>query len=203
MTKKIISIAPQKGGTGKSTLTLQLSHCFSNGLNVAICDTDLQGSLLSLGIMADGIQVINMPEDTTELKNLSYDLILIDTPPYLSNILPQIFELSDYVLVPTKAGFFDCLAIRSTLALIENAMKIRPDLKAGIVFNMVKNNSNIATEIRVLANDFTIPVLNTTITDRVSYTRSVISGGIFKTNDEKAKNEITTLADEILIQLGI
>jgi chromosome partitioning protein len=42
----------------------------------------------------------------------------VDTPPYLSNRLNELFTYSDYVLVPTNAGFFDVMAIKSTLALI-------------------------------------------------------------------------------------
>ena len=41
------------------------------------------------------------------------------------------------------------------------------------------------------------------ITDRVSYTRSLLVGGILKTKDAKAKDEIINLADEVLNQMNI
>lgn len=199
----VITLAHQKGGVGKSTLTLNLSYCFSQGLKIAICDADLQGSLVSLGLMVDGISLIPIPSDFKDLRNQPFDLILVDTPPYLSNKLNDIFSCSDLILVPTRPSILDLMAIRSTLALIKQAMSINSDLKACIVFNMVKNSSNINSEIRSLTKDFTISVLKNSISDRVSFTRSIISGGVLQTNDEKAKSEIIGLADEILSHLGL
>ena len=48
-----------------------------------------------------------------------------------------------------------------------------------------------------------MPVLETTIAERVSYIRSFVTIGIFNTEDEKAKDEISQLADEILTRLGL
>ncbi len=200
---RIITLAHQKGGVGKSTLALNLAYCIQNGLKVGLVDADLQGSLRNLNLMADGISLINFIDDFTNLKTQPFDLILVDTPPYLSNRLPELFLQSDFILVPTKAGFFGMMAIKSTLALINETIKAKPDLKAGVVFNMIKRSSSITSEIKSLTKDFSIPVLKNIISDRVSFTRSAISGGVLETNDEKAKSEIISLADEILTQLGL
>ena len=42
---KIITLAHQKGGVGKSTLTFNLAMSFQEHLNTCIVDTDPQGSL--------------------------------------------------------------------------------------------------------------------------------------------------------------
>jgi len=200
---RVITLAHQKGGVGKSTLALNLAYCFQNGLKIGLVDADLQGSLSGLQLMVDGINLIDTNDDFSTLKEQPYDVILVDTPPYLSNRLPELFLQSDYILVPTKAGFFDLMAIKSTLALIQNSMEEKPGLKAGIVFNMIKGSSSITSEIRTLTKDFTIPVLKSFVSDRVSFTRSTISGGVLQTTDDKAKSEIIALADEILTNLGI
>jgi chromosome partitioning protein len=200
---KIICIANQKGGVGKTSLALNLAYCYQNGLKVGLVDADLQGSLSGMKLMIDGIDVIPLDEDITHHRNGLNDLIIVDTPPYLSSKLPELFFNSDFILIPTKAGFFDIMAIKATLSLIKEAIIKNKELKAGIVFNMVKHNSSISNELRGLVQDEIIPVMQSVITERVSYTRSVISGGIFKTNDEKAKTEVTNLADEILRNLGI
>jgi chromosome partitioning protein len=42
---KIITLAHQKGGVGKSTLALNLALCFKDQLRAALIDADLQGSI--------------------------------------------------------------------------------------------------------------------------------------------------------------
>lgn len=194
---KIITIAHQKGGVGKSTLALNLAFSFQ-GINVGLVDTDFQGSLSSLNLMADGIKLVPFYNNLASLRTLPFDLLIVDTPPYLNKNLPEIFNQSDLVLVPTRAGFFDLLALNSTLALLKESMRINPKIKAGIVFNMVKHNSSLAKEIKNLTNDFEIPVLKSHITDRVSYTRSIINGGIMKSNDKNAIAEMVSLCEEIM-----
>jgi len=194
---KIITIAHQKGGVGKSTLALNLAVCFQDQLSVALVDTDLQGSIADLKDDLPELSIIQ--EDNFEnIRQLKHQLIIIDTPPYLSNRLPDLFLISDYVLIPTKAGFFDVMAIRSTIALVKEAQKKQSQLNAGIVLNMIKPRSGVTGEVQELLKSFDMPLLNIVIHDRVSFTRSPITGGVLSGDDSKAKEEITGLAEEIV-----
>ena len=199
---KVICIAHQKGGVGKSTLALNLYNGFQNTLKVCLIDADPQGSLVGLKSILEELNIEQFQKNIDKHK-VDNDLIIIDTPPYLSAQLPELFISSDFVLIPTKAGFFDLMAAKSTIAMFSNALKIKTTIKAGIVFNMVRHNSSISKELRDLILNDNVPILNSIISERVSYTRSLISGGIFNSTDEKAKTEIVNLADEILINLGI
>lgn len=194
---KIITIAHQKGGVGKSTLALNLAVCFQDQLTVALVDTDLQGSLADLKDDLASLTIIQ-EDDFEKIRQLKQQLIIIDTPPYLSNRLPDLFQISDYVLIPTKAGFFDVMAIRSTIALVKEAQKKHTSLNAGIVLNMIKPRSGVTAEVKELLKSFDMPVLTTTVHDRVSFTRSPITGGVLAGDDNKAKEEITALAEEIV-----
>lgn len=198
---KIITVAHQKGGVGKSTLAMNLAVCFQDQLSVALVDTDLQGSLLQTKDDLPGLAVVGKDE-LQDIKNLDYDLIIVDTPPYLSNKLPELFSLSDFILIPTKAGFFDVMAIRSTIALVNDAQVKKPNIKAGIVMNMIKPRSGITKEVRGLLEDMATPVLETLIHDRVSMARSSITAGVLQGNDTKAKSEITSLAEEIVNRIS-
>lgn len=193
----IITIAHQKGGVGKSTLAVNLALCFQDQLNVALVDTDLQGSLYHSREEFSGLHIIGA-DQLRDIADLPHDLVLVDTPPYLSNTLPDLFVHSSFILVPTKAGFFDVMAIRSTLALVQDAQGRNRNLKAGVVLNMIKPRSGITADVAALLESLGTPLLSTRIHDRVSIARSSITSGILRSTDQKAKDEITSLAEEIV-----
>lgn len=200
---KIITVAHQKGGVGKTTLALNLASCFRDGLSVGLLDADLQGSLKGLESMLEGMELIPYNNDPKSLLSVKKDILIVDTPPYLTAQLPAFFSISDFVLVPSKVGFLDVMAIRATIQLLKESQAQHPHLKAAIVLNMVKPRTNVNEEIRDILKDYGLPVLKTAISDRVSYTRSAITSGVFAGDDEKAKNEIASLADEILTFLEL
>jgi len=100
-------------------------------------------------------------------------------------------------------GFFDVMAIKATIDFLKKAQQQRPQLKYGVVLNMVKPRTALNKSVQEILNDYGAILLTTTVSDRVSYTRSAITSGIFTSEDEKAKEEITGLADEILTALGL
>ncbi|GAB4032899.1 ParA family protein [Spirosoma gilvum] len=103
---KVITIAHQKGGVGKTTLAINLAYAFAEEAKVGIIDADLQGSVSDLHDFLTGVDIVDLDRFLSG-KLTEYDLIVIDTPPYLSNRLEELFSISDYVLVPTKAGILD------------------------------------------------------------------------------------------------
>ena len=198
---KVITIAHQKGGVGKTTLVINLAYCFAENARVAIVDTDLQGSVSDLSEFLTGIDIVSL--DRLLSGNLSeYDLVVIDTPPYLSNRLSELFALSDYVLIPTKAGILDAMAIRATIALLRQSMELKPVLKAGIVLNMVMPRTSLNEEVKEILSGYGVYLHPTTIGQRVSYTRSPMTKGVFGGEDDRAKDEVVELASEILNRIG-
>ncbi|MFB0906920.1 MAG: ParA family protein, partial [Spirosomataceae bacterium] len=121
--------------------------------------------------------------------------------PYLTTALPGFFSYSDFVLVPTKASILDIMAIRATIQLLRQAQSLKAELKALIILNMVKPVTTLTEDIKEALQHYDFPLAETTISDRVSYTRSPISGGVFETDDNKAKDEIISLTQEIITAL--
>ena len=199
---KIITVAHQKGGVGKTTLSLNLAYCFAQGTRVAIVDSDPQASAANLKeiLSQHGIDLIE-PVDIPNVQD-KYDVVIIDTPPYLTTSLPDFFSYSDFVLVPTKASILDIMAIRATIQLLRQAQQLKPALKTLIVLNMVKPVTTLTNDIKEALLHYDFPLANTTVSDRVSYTRSPISGGVFETDDSKAKDEIISLTQEIITALN-
>ena len=197
---KIITLAHQKGGVGKTTLTLNLAYSIQEQLNVAVIDLDIQGSISQLKPLIENVSLdIISGIDVNDIQSLPYDVVIIDTPPYLSSELPAVFSVSDLVIIPTKAGLVDLLAIRATIALLKKAKEERSNLVFSILFNMVKNNSTITAEIKELIDTYQTPVFNTRVSDKISFVRSIgINRGIYATDDHKSKEEIDELTNEII-----
>jgi chromosome partitioning protein len=193
---KIILITHQKGGVGKSTLTFNIAQNIANGSKVAVLDFDLQGSLSQLKELVTDFEIIPYVGEIDKISDLEYDFIFIDTPPYLSNQLPKLIAIADLILVPTKAGILDLLAIKNTLEMIELANRTADTL---IVFNMIKANTTLTLDILIGLEEYNVKIANTHISDLVSYTRSVLLKGV--TKDQNAQRQIDHLTKEILLKL--
>lgn len=193
---RIILITHQKGGVGKSTLAFNLAQNISGNATVALIDMDLQGSLAQLMDVVKDFDVIPFQNDIKDINELNYDFIFIDTPPYLSNYLPALIGLADLILIPTKAGILDLLAIKSTIEIIKEESKIDITM---VVFNMVKANTTLTLDIFKGLAEYNVKIAETHISDLVSFTRSVLVGGVSK--DKNAQNQLDKLTREILNNL--
>lgn len=193
---KIILITHQKGGVGKSTLTFNLAQNISKNAKVAVLDFDLQGSLSQLSELVTDFDIIPFNDEISKIEKLKYDFIFIDTPPYLSNHLSKLIALANLIIVPTKAGILDLLAIKGTLQLIEQENKKNETL---VVFNMIKANTTLTLDILIGLEEYHLKIANTHISDLVSFTRSVLMKGV--KNDKNAQQQMDNLTKEILTEL--
>lgn len=194
---KTITITHQKGGVGKTTIALNLAYALASELKIGFLDADPQRSAQNISeIIEDKKITFIAPEEFR--KNLSFDILIIDTPPYLSNVLTDYIQASDLVIIPTQVSFLDYIAIAGTVALVKKAQLVNPALKAAILLNMVtKSNFKKDIEEILLEQAQGLPIFSTEIVNRISYKRSSLQGGIFETEDEKAKQEILNLISEI------
>ncbi|MCL7762677.1 ParA family protein [Polaribacter sp. Z014] len=193
---KIVLVTHQKGGVGKSTLTFNLAQNISKNANVAVLDFDLQGSLSQLKELVTDFEIIPFRDEIDDILKLDYDFIFIDTPPYLSNHLPKLIAIADLVIVPTKAGILDLLAIKGTLELIEDSNKTSETL---VVFNMIKVNTTLTIDILIGLEEYNVKIANTHISDLVAFTRSVLVKGV--KNDKNAQKQLDNLTKEVLTKL--
>lgn len=188
---KIILITHQKGGVGKSTLAFNLATNINDVAKTCIVDLDYQGSLNNIRELS---QVPIFTEDKlNDLIHSDFDFIFIDTPPYLSEKLPELCNLADVIVIPSKAGFLDILAISSTINIVEQSGNKD---KAIIVFNMIKSNTSLTNEVKQQLDEYNIRVSKTMISDLVAFTRSVLVNGV--ADIPNAQKQIDNLTKEIL-----
>jgi chromosome partitioning protein len=208
----IITLAHQKGGVGKSTLATNLRGYFADqGFKAAVVDIDPQGSLSKL-IRTFSEQPGRDAEHLISRSDFSdypallarlepYDIVVVDTPPYLSAEIRELLSITNIVLVPCKASPLDYLAIGDTLSLIREAQQTQPTLLGAVVLTMTISGTDFTAKIRkqlsVENPDF--PVLTSEIANRVAYMRSLIRSNTVKGDDNrKAWTEIESLGRELI-----
>lgn len=190
---KIVLITHQKGGVGKSTITYNLAVNLKDNATVCIVDMDVQGSLMNINELS---QVPIFPAEKLkdlQKSNYDYDFIFIDTPPYLNDRIEELCILADVIVIPTKAGVLDLLAIKSTIDIVKQA---KAEKRALIVFNMVKPNTTLTAEIKDQLNEYNIKVSKNMLSDLVAFSRSVLVNGVEE--NRNAQKQIDNLTKEIL-----
>jgi len=105
---KIIAVAMQKGGVGKSMLSKSLSvEATRAGLNAMLIDMDAQQSSSQWADRRESqlplvrfSTEIELPKILGQAKAAGCDLVIIDTPPARSTETPAAVEACDLVIVP-------------------------------------------------------------------------------------------------------
>ena len=189
---KIILITHQKGGVGKSTITYNLACNIRENAKVCIIDMDFQGSLINISELSE-VPIFTADKLNDTIKS-DYDFIFIDTPPYLNEKIVDLCNISDVIIIPTKAGVLDLLAIKSTIDIIKQA---KSEKKALIVFNMIKPNTTLTKEIKAQLQEYNIMVSKNMLSDLVSFSRSVLVNGVEENHN--AQKQIDNLTKEILM----
>jgi len=121
-----IAIVSQKGGSGKTTLTVNLAAAAEAAGQIAlIIDTDPQATASQWGSWRNdrAPEVIDsaaprIQHKVDQAKAQGATFIIIDTPPHADSVASRAVEIADIVLIPCRPSAFDLAAIRTTVSLI-------------------------------------------------------------------------------------
>jgi len=207
MTPKVITIAQQKGGTGKTTLAVHLALAFIkyHNLKVAIIDTDPQGSLGKWFMIRSKIKKPNgdLTFKTASLWGAQYeskilkqehDIVIIDTPPKIEADARPAIEASDLVLIPISPSPVDFWATEPIIEIAKRAKK-----KIVIQINRANPRSKLMKKTYDYINDLGMKKTNTLIGHRQIFIASMGEGKtvIEMQRKGKAAQEIAELSSEI------
>lgn len=182
MAGKVIAVAQQKGGSGKTTIAVNLAVAYARqGLTVALLDTDPQGSL-GRWFMArrDRLGEAGMEFSTSSAWGVSYeceklrrqaDIVLIDTPPKVDADLRPALREADLVLIPVATSHVDLWATEGVLDLARRERK-----RATVVLNRVKPGTRLAAEVAEAARALEAELAAATLANRIAYAETLGMG---------------------------
>ena len=207
LVSKVITIAQQKGGSGKTTIAANLAAVFAikNNLSTTILDTDPQGSLGKWFITRqEKLKSKNTIQFKTaslwgaqyEAKSLKEksDLVIIDTPPKIDADGRPAIEVADLVLIPISPSQVDFWATESIIELAKREKK-----EILILINRANVKSKLIKEAVKFVNDMKVKKAKTILGNRQIFVSSMGLGltVVEKQRTGKGCQEMLSLAKEI------
>lgn len=206
----IICLLAQKGGSGKSTISVHLAAELAAQhphLNVAVCDCDPQASAstwIRRGNGAAGITVHQVAGDgegktlKAEIEALGKDIIILDLPPALESIALRAAIRSHLILIPVLPSIIDLAATSGAVAVAQEAIELNFSKKFLLIPNRVQMNTAVGRELRSVLQKWG-PVSEVTLCQRIAYSESAAHGlGITQFAPESpAAQEMKLLGEEV------
>jgi chromosome partitioning protein len=208
MAGRVITIAQQKGGAGKTTLAVHLALAWhALGRHVTLIDIDPQGSLTrwfqlreqALGRGAAGVDLSTVtgwraPAEIERQVRTS-DFVIVDSPPHAQTDAKIAIRAAHLVVVPVQPSPLDIWATKATVDLAASENK-----KALLVLNRVPSRSIIAEEMAAAVAEIGADLAQARFGNRGSFAASMADG---RTVGETAPGtvaarEAAKLAREIL-----
>jgi chromosome partitioning protein len=175
-----VAILSQKGGTGKTTLTLHLAVASERaGQAAAVIDLDPQASAAgwkdsrtSETPVIVPVPPSRLPQALEAAKSGGAALTLIDTAPHASDAALAAAEAADLVLIPCRAGILDLRAIGTTARAVKLAGK-----PAYVVLNaMPPRAPNVLADARAAVAVHGFAVAPFTLQQRAAYAHALTAG---------------------------
>jgi chromosome partitioning protein len=204
---KMLGIIAQKGGTGKTTLSVHLAvQATLDGMRVLVLDMDPQASATAWWkrrrdqspALLQG-QGDALPGILEQARGQNFDLVIADTAPHSSADSSRCAEHSDHVIIPTRPAILDLDAIGATTGIVSQVRS-----STAIVLNACPppklfGETHIVREAREALKLYGLPVCPVAISQRAALSHALIDGRAVAEFDVggKAAREISLLWDVI------
>lgn len=197
---KIITMLAQKGGTGKTTLSIHLATVAAGkNRKVVIADTDPQSSAMvwrqrrgqDLPEVAK-YEAVDLERDLEAMAASGAEFLIIDTPPHSTDKASIAASMADLVLIPSRPAILDLAAIGDSVAIARQVGK-----PGAIVLNCCPpptrhGETAIVQEARDALEVYEMPVAPVAVSQRAAFSHALIDGRAVTEFEKKGK-----AADEI------
>lgn len=192
-----IALLNQKGGVGKTTLSVHLATALAESYKVLLVDADPQGSALDWSAQrqhansAALFPVIGLPKETLHRElaqiGLDYEWVVIDGPPRVNKIARSAIVASDFVVIPVQPSPFDIWAAEDVEEIIDECIAIKPDLLTRFLINRLILNTTLGTEIQEELERRPFPTFRAAIRNRQEYAKAARLGMTALETDPKGQ----------------
>ena len=222
MTAKIITVFNQKGGAGKTSVSMQLAGTLGRwGYKVRLLDMDRQNSASGWAAASADKVGEAFPADVSnkapfgksihiEIAKIAEDcdFVFVDCPPAMdSPVAASSLVVADLAIIPIIPKPMDVAAASpAKLLALQIKRDSNPDLRLLAVANQVKSSSNTVKELVVaLDSDTELPLAATRLTDRIVYAECAAYGTTVHSfaGARAAIKEVDALTNEVLVLLGV
>ena len=203
---KIIVIAHQKGGVGKSTIAANLAVELAKLFDLEVIDLDMQKSLAyfnsvrgKAGLPQFAIRHVKGVEELKTIINNNTKLLLIDVGGFDSDVNRIAILGADLIITPVSDSVIELIGLLTFKDILTAIRKMRPDLTAGILLNKVHPRATASLDelSTFIGDNKEFTKYNTIIRDRSEYKRAFAAGKSVVELNGKGAAEITQLIKEI------
>lgn len=176
---KTVAILSQKGGTGKTTITLHLGVASERaGRSCVIIDLDPQASAAGWNDTRHeetpavvSAQAARLAQVLETADSYGAKLAIIDTAPHSEHDALVAARASDYVLIPCRPAILDLKAIGISVDLVRLAQK-----SAAVILNAVPPRGSLASEAGSVVRGYEIELAPLSLGHRAAYMHSLTAG---------------------------
>ncbi|MGC8537169.1 MAG: ParA family partition ATPase [Rhizomicrobium sp.] len=179
----VIAVLNQKGGSGKTTIATHLARALQlDGADVLLVDSDPQGSARDWAAVREDqpVTVVGIDRPTIE-RNIKHvarkDFVVIDGAPQAADLAVSAIKAASFVLIPVQPSPYDIWATADLVELVKQRIEVTDGkLRAAFVVSRAIKGTRIGAEVADALAGYGLPILESRITQRVSYPGTAAAG---------------------------
>ncbi|MFN3828477.1 plasmid segregation oscillating ATPase ParF [Tepidimonas ignava] len=169
-----LAVLNTKGGTGKTTLAVQLAAGLARRGRTRLGDLDPQGSAAQWCATVSGWDVAQ-GERAWQDDDVAH--LVWDCPPSVEHAAAgRALQQADAVLVPVLPSPLDLWASWQLVDVIQAERRRRPTLRAWLVINQLEPGSALSTAMHDALREFGLPALRAVVRRRAVYRTAALQG---------------------------